>query len=115
MPLFLEPDQRFPVVLDSDKDKPEDVRPTFYCKALSGRGMARLADWLDTPREGKVTQMLDEHADELMQHCVGWANIPEQYPFGKESFIEILHYMEMRELLRKIMLNQHVQLEEKKS
>jgi hypothetical protein len=50
-----------------------------------------------------------------MTHCVGWKNIPEAYPFGKESFIEILDYNEMRELLRKILANQHVQPEEKKS
>lgn len=115
MPIFLEPDQRFPICLDSDKDKPEEVRPTFFCKSLSGRGQIRLSDFIDEPRTGKVAEILDVHAGELMTHCVGWKNIPEAYPFGKESFIEILDYNEMRELLRKILANQHVQPEEKKS
>lgn len=115
MPIFLEPDQKFPVVLDCDKDKPAEQQPTFLCKSQSSRGMIAIGEFLDESRTGTTSQIVDVHSDELLKHCVGWRNIPEQYPFGKESMIEILHYFEMRELLRKIMLNQHVQIEEKKS
>jgi hypothetical protein len=38
MPVFLEPDQSFPIVLDCDKDKPKESQPTFLVKSQSMRG-----------------------------------------------------------------------------
>jgi hypothetical protein len=112
--LFLEPNQRFPVVLDSDKDKPAESRPTFFCKSQSGRGMIRIAEFLDEETNGRiVADTFKRFAEEILEHCVGWENVP--YDFSAESIIQVMHYYEMRELLRKIMLNQHVTAEEKKS
>jgi hypothetical protein len=113
MPLFLEPNQEFPVVLDCDKDKPADSRPTFLCKSQSGRGMIRIAEFLDAERTEGIADTLGKFAEEILEHCVGWKHIP--YDFNAESIVQVLSYFEMRELLRKIMLNQHVTPEEKKS
>ena len=113
MPLFLEPNQEFPVVLDCDKDKPAESRPTFLCKSQSSRGLIRISNFLDEDRKEGVEEIVHLFAEEIMEHCTGWRNIP--YDFNKESLVQILHYFEMRELLRKIMLNQHVTPEEKKS
>lgn len=114
MPLFLEPNQEFSVVLDCDKDKPSETRPTFLCKSQSGRGMIRIAEFLDADRTTtRVKETVEAFAEEILEHCTGWKNIP--YDFSKESLVQVLHYFEMRELLKKIMLNQHVTVEEKKS
>lgn len=115
MPIFLEPGQEFQVVLECDKDKPEQSRPVFICKSQSGRGQIRLGEFLDTEFTGTIRTLLELHADEVLVHCTGWKNIPEQYPFNKDSLIDVLSLQEMREILRKIMTNQHVQAEEKKS
>ena len=112
--LFLEPNQRFPVVLDSDKDKPAESRPTFFCKSQSGRGMIRISNFLDLDRsQCEIEETLGKFAEEILEHCVGWENVP--YDFNAESIVQVMHYYEMRELLRKILMNQHVTPEEKKS
>jgi len=111
--LFLEPNQRFPIVLDCDKDKPAESRPTFFCKSQSGRGMIRIAEFLDAERNGNLSETFQQFSEEILEHCVGWENVP--YEFNAESLIQVMNYFEMRELLRKIMLNQHVTPEEKKS
>jgi hypothetical protein len=114
MPLFLEPDQQFPIVLDCDKDKPAESQPTFLCKSQSMRGMMRLSEFMDADRSRQpFPQIVEDHVTELMSHCVGWRNVPVE--FSREAIIDTLNYFELRELLRKIMLNQHVQIEEKKS
>lgn len=53
MPRALEPGATFDVVLDCDKDKPKETRPTFVYGALSGRqyrSMAELWDQLDAEK-----------------------------------------------------------------
>ena len=47
MPLFLEPDQKYPIVLDSDADKPQESQPTFYARSQSMRGQQRIGQVLD--------------------------------------------------------------------
>jgi hypothetical protein len=113
MPIFLEPDQRFPVVLECDKDKPAESMPKFLCKSQSSRGMLRIAEVLDRDYTHSLAEAVDVIAEEVMEHCVGWEHIPHE--FTLENVKLVLHYYEMRELLRKIAMNQHVQAEEKKS
>ena len=47
MPLFLEPGQKYPIVLDSDADKPKESQPTFYAKSQSMRGQQKIGEVLD--------------------------------------------------------------------
>lgn len=115
MPLFLEPDQRFPIVLESDKDKPIEKRPTFYARSQSMRGIRKIAEVVDQMDSAqKMDEMLKLVLDELMDCLTGWANMGE-YSFSRESLEIVLTYPEARELIRKVMANQHVQAEEKKS
>jgi hypothetical protein len=115
MPLFLEPDQRFPVVLDSDKDKPADKRPTFYARSQSMRGIRRISEVIDQmDSASNIDEMLRLILDELVECLTGWANMGS-YEFSRESLEIVLTYPESRELIRKVMANQHVQPEEKKS
>jgi hypothetical protein len=126
MPRFLEPDQKFPVVLDCDMEKPIETRPTFYVKSQSMRGQKQIADVLDRSFSDPnlTTEILyQEVIDQLQRVVVGWSNMrligedgeAKDIPFSKDSFIDILDYMEARELLRMVFYNMHVTQEEKKS
>jgi len=115
MPLFLEPDQRFPIALDSDKDKSADLRPTFYARAQSMRGQQELSATLDLLGTTERTDDLFKRTlDELSRCLTGWENMGG-YEFNREGLEQVLSYGEARELLRKVMSNQHVKPEEKKS
>ena len=117
MPVFLEPDCKFPVVLDSDADKPIETRPTFYAKSQSMRGQKRIADVLDRLTEDKdvtTDELFNDAVETLFFAFVGWENM-NGIEFSKDSLYNVLSYSEARELLRKVMHNSHVTADEKKS
>lgn len=113
MPIFLEPNQKYPVVLDADQSKMPT--PTFFARSQSMRGQQRVAECLDRLTDDKVTaaELFDETVTVLGEVLVGWSNMGREY--SAEAIRDVLTYNEARELLRKVMYNQHVQLEEKKS
>lgn len=117
MPLFLEPGQKYPVVLDCDADKPVAERPTFYARSQAMRGQQRIGDvldlWTSTP---DIThgQLFDATLEVLADVLIGWVNMGG-IEYSREALREVLTYQEARELLRKVMYNQHITTEEKKS
>lgn len=115
MPIFLEPDQSFPVVLACDENKPASERPTFFAKSQSMRGQQQLAKRIDeiTDNNPSLPELFSNTIDELMKVITGWENMGG-WEFSKESLEQVLSYGEARELLRKVMANQHVRPEEKK-
>lgn len=114
MPIFLEPDQRFPVVLDSDKDKPIESRPTFFVKSLSMRKQLALSASMDDALSHPTALKIFEATCDLVNaHVVGWKNMGA-FEFGCDV-AEFLSHSEARELLSKVLSNQHVAPEEKKS
>ena len=118
MPIFLEPDQRFPIVLDSDLDKPIESRPTFYAVSQSMRGQRKIAAVLDRmfdkDDQPDIDELYGDAVDLLGSVLVGWKNMGG-IEFSEEALEDVLDYMEARELMRKIANNQHVTKEEKKS
>lgn len=117
MPLFLEPGQKYPVVLDSDADKPAAERATFFARSQAMRGQQRIGDVLDLwTSQPDIThgQLFDATIDVLADVLIGWANMGG-IEFSREALREVLTYQEARELLRKVMYNQHITPEEKKS
>lgn len=115
MPIFLEPDQKFSIVLDSDKDKPAETRPTFYVRSLSMREQVKLSAGLDAALEQTTTEGIFTATCELLsQYLVGWSNMGS-FAYGSADVQDFLAHHEARELLRKILANSHVQTEEKKS
>lgn len=115
MPIFLEPNQEFPIVLGCDKDKPEQTRPTFFARSQSMRQQQELGKKIDALTEGEksLEQLFSDTVDEVMQVVTGWKNMGG-HEFSRESVMQVLSYGEARELLRKVMANQHVGPEEKK-
>lgn len=114
MPIALEPDQKFPVVLDCDKDKPKETRPTFFVKSLSMREQRKLAEDMNASFDGSTDDICNQTCELVRRYVVGWINMgPHVYPTA--DLQEFLSVQEARELLRKVMANSYVQEEEKKS
>lgn len=117
MPLFLEPDQKYPIVLDTDADKPKASQPTFYAKSQSMRGQQKIGEvldlWTDNP-DLSIAELFNQTVDVLAGVIVSWKNMGD-IDFSGEALRDILTYQEARELLRKVMYNQHITTDEKKS
>ncbi len=115
MPLCLEPNQRFPIVLDSDLDKPLATRPTFFVVSLSMREQMKLSAGMDAALTHETNaEIFDATCDALNEYLVGWSNMG-QHAFGSSDVRDFLLHSEACELLRKTLSNSHVSLEEKKS
>jgi hypothetical protein len=115
MPLFLEPNQSFPIVLDCDKEKPKETQPVFFAKSQSMRGQRHIAEVLDSLLSSEKTsgELFTEVVDELEKVLTGWSNMGG-HQYCRDSMELVLSYQEARELLRKVLLNQHLQADEKK-
>ena len=116
MPKFLEPDQRFPIVLESDKDKANP--PTFFAKSQSMRGQMRLNakfdELIDRNKHQSTEELFAEIVATLATVIIGWENMGG-VAFSVDAFYDVLDSTEAFELLRKVQYNQHVATEEKKS
>lgn len=117
MPLFLEPGQKYPIVLDTDANKPESIQPTFFARSQSMRGQQKIGEvldmWTDNPNL-TLKELFDATIEVLDGVVVGWKNM-SGIEFSIEELRGILNYNEARELLRKVMYNQHITADEKKS
>lgn len=116
MPISLEPDKRFAIVLDSDMEKPKESRPTFWAKSQTMRGHESVLGAIDSMHapEATVADCFNAVCAKLDEVIVGWENMGE-FIFGKTSFREVLTHLEAMELLRKVGRNTHLEPEEKKS
>ncbi len=117
MPLFLEPGQQYPIVLDCDANKPVETRPTFFAKSQSMRGQQKIGQvldlWTDKP-EITIQELFDQTIQVLDGVVVGWKNMGD-IAFSNDALRDVLAYSEAREILRKVMFNQHITADEKKS
>jgi len=116
MPVFLEPDQKFPVVLDGDMEKPIELRPTFFAKSQSMRGHRKIFAVLErmtADKEVTADQLFDDAIETLFSVLTGWQNMGQAY--SKEALEDVLTYSEARQLLKSVAYNNHVTPEEKKS
>lgn len=114
MPKFLEPGVLFGIVLDSDASKSKDDQPTFLVASLSMRGQTQLeSDMEESLKHDTADAIFGATCDLLAKHVRGWRNMG-QYKFGESDFRDFLSHGEARELLRKILANQHVEPDEKK-
>lgn len=117
MPISLEPGQRYPIVLESDQDKDESIRPTFFAKSQSMRGQQRVGEVLDMWSENDsltLKQLFDSTVEVLSEVIIDWQHMGD-IPYSPDALRDVLTYSEARELLRKVMYNQHLTPDEKKS
>jgi hypothetical protein len=116
MPISLEPEQIFQVVLDIDAAKPADVRPVFLCKSQSMRDHLKILQVLDKWLEKDVTPetLFDATCCEIKRVVTATKNMGS-FNLASDDFKDLLTYDEARELLRKIGSNAHLKPDEKKS
>jgi hypothetical protein len=117
MPLALEPGQQYPIVLDTDKDKPAESRPTFFARSQSMRGQQSIGTVLELwtkDDDVSIADLFDETCKVLSTVVVGWKHM-NGMEFTPDALRDVLTYSEARELLRKAMYNQHITQDEKKS
>jgi hypothetical protein len=114
MPVALEPDREFWVSLESDKDRPDDVRPAFCCRAQSMRGQLRISETIDKLKDSPSTAALFGTLSEALSGVVtGWRNMPVEY--SPDAWLDVLQAAEAIELLYKVMDAGKVDPEQKKS
>jgi NTP pyrophosphatase (non-canonical NTP hydrolase) len=81
------------------------------------RGQQRVGEVLDLWAENEkltLAQLFDATVDVLSQVILCWSNMGG-IEYSAEALRDVLTFQEARELLRKVMYNQHVTPEEKKS
>lgn len=119
MPKALEPGKSYPVVLDSDKDKHIDERPTFFVKTASIRQHEDIIAVLDSYNESGATvrEVFDRTVAKLSEVVTGWKNMRVNgvdLTYSPDQFRDVLDYREARELLSKVAWNNYVSDDEKK-
>jgi hypothetical protein len=117
MPLFLEPGQQYPVWLDSDAEKPMAERPVFFAKSQPLRGQQRVGEVLDLATSNPditIGELFEQIISVLQSVFCGWKNMGG-IDYAPERLAEVISYREARELLMKVMYNQHITAYEKKS
>ena len=103
MPLSIDPNATFRIVLDSDQGK--DPEPAFIYRYLTGkewRKLARLTEEMAQP--SGITESLDKIYEAVLIGFHGWENITK---FGKEfkdcTLEDLLSPAEAQEIIAKIM------------
>lgn len=111
MPILCDPDQLYPIVLESDKGK--ESPPTFFAKALSGRQQQRNKETI----QGFKSDF--EGFEFLPSIIFGWKNVlnAEGKPleFTIDNLMDSLVNHEAWELIRVVQSNGHLNVDEKKS
>lgn len=114
MPKSLEPGVLFGIVLDSDSGKPKAEQPTFMVPSLSMRDQTKLEAEMEESLKHDTTEgLFNSTCDLLHRYVRGWRNMGN-HKWGESDLRDILSHGEARELLRKILANQHVEPDEKK-
>jgi len=116
MPIGLDPNQTFKIVLETDKDK--DPQPCFVYKYLTSRqwrDLAAMEDLVD--RAKSAVEIFDKSIEAISTGLVGWENMAGQdaaeIPFDQEKLADLLTLGEVQELFQKV-LAQGVGSEDKK-
>lgn len=101
MPIAFDTSQTFTVHLDSDADKPDDVRPVFVYRYLTAREWSKLCAFCDA-REGLDGSVM-EATDTALKHAatglVGWKNIAVS--FSADALGDVVNFREAMELAYK--------------
>ena len=107
MPLALEPNQTFRVVLASDSRKPTDEQPFFKCSFLSERKWREFAATIDKIADAKNDDEASAKLLEVLATCVvGWGRMTDpatgkDIPYNVADFDRLLTLLEMWELIYK--------------
>lgn len=99
MPRALEPDVTFDVVLESDRDKPSDSRPTFVYRSLTCREWSKAAGFFDHASGLTAAEFVEQIVEVASIGLVGWRNMGIE--FDKSKLLDVVTPAEARELLQR--------------
>ena len=112
MPLALEPNETFELILESDKDKPREIQPRFIYRHLTCRQHRYIAKFRERLEELKkdastaIDNMMDEIKKTATINLAGWVNMNDAdgkpIPFDIEKFEDIVGLAEANELIFKL-------------
>lgn len=113
MPVYLEPNRLFPVVLKSDEDR--SPKPTFWAVSLSMRMQNHLSEVLDKWHEEDVNTsvLFTETIEAILKYVQKLENMPGA-ELNAEWLMDNLTYQEAREILGTILFNNHLNHDLKK-
>jgi hypothetical protein len=104
MPIALEPDSVYDVVLSTDSGKPLEKRPTFVFRYLSSRKwkeLTRLADGFETNKSGAGA--IDSVFSVIRMVLVGWRNMTgpdgKEIPYNPDEIDDLVTPAEAMELM----------------
>ncbi|MGA1979458.1 MAG: hypothetical protein ABSG99_02680 [Sedimentisphaerales bacterium] len=108
MPLALEPNETFEIILDGDKDKSRETQPRFIYQYLTCRQWRKIAQFNDQLEGIKdAEQVMDKIFETATTKLVGWVNIvdPQSGPilFDIKKFEDVVTMHEAMELIAKIL------------
>src|SRR5690606_36961978 len=112
MPVALDPNKRFEVVLESDKSLPDKQRPTFIFRHLTAREFMSSADDCDAlSQSGSGRQALDSILSRLGKGIVGWRNM-NGIEFSADKLADLLTVQEAGELLSAMVKGNQVEAQD---
>ena len=116
MPIALDPEQTFEVVLKTDQSKPPESRPVFLFRHLTARQLRRIAK-LGDDREALKASTVDKITDDLIatigEALAGWRHIDRE--FSAESLDTICTIGELWELYYAMRSGGSLDVESKKN
>lgn len=115
MPLALDPEARFELVLESDADKPAGERPTFVCRFMPNRDwkvVAHVADRIGELAAEGIEAMLTQMEDALALALVDWRHMGG-IDYARERIPDVLTPGELVELIQKAVQQTSVSVAEK--
>ncbi|MBN1377860.1 MAG: hypothetical protein JXA04_01340 [Gammaproteobacteria bacterium] len=118
MPIALDPDSTFKIILRSDEDKPEDSKPAFIFKYPTGRQWRKIAQVQDNLDDIESSNDLANKVfDSVKTLLVGWENMVDTtgqcIGYDQEKLEDILTLPEAEELIFAV-LNQVPNFKDKK-
>lgn len=102
MPRPLEPNQRFPVVLECDQDKPLGQQPTFVFRTTSRREWRQLAEEVKAEHPGDIHAQAEAFCKRLL---VDWTNMTrdgQPVPFDAAELDSIVENQDLLELFDRL-------------
>ncbi len=118
MPLALEPNETFEIILESDKDKPRETQPRFiyqYLTCRQWRQIARVQDEIEQQKDADA--IMDKIFSAATTNLIGWVNMvhPQSgpIPFDANKLEDLVGLAEAQELIVKL-ISQRPSPEDKK-
>lgn len=106
MPIAMDKDVKFSYVLETDKAKPAETRPTFYFSALTMRNWQKMNQRArDIKQIKSVDEALNELCSMIADHLVGWDNMMlggKVVRFNKKRLADLITMQEGWELIQGI-------------